>query len=46
MKQLDAYLWMKSEGYEGETEGKRERLRDVAVYAMIGMIHEEENGRL
>ena len=45
LKQLDAYLWMKSEGYEGETESKRARLGDVLVYAGIAMIQEEEDGR-
>ncbi len=35
MKQLDAALWMISEGYEGEVENIDTRLTDVSVYAKI-----------
>lgn len=35
LKQLDAALWMLSQGYEGQTEGFDARLRDVGVYAKI-----------
>ena len=35
MKQLDAALWMLSEGYEGEVENIDTRLTDVGVYAKI-----------
>jgi len=35
MKQLDAALWMLSEGYEGEVENIDTRLTDVHVYAKI-----------
>lgn len=35
LKQLDAALWMMSEGYEGEVENIDTRLTDVHVYAKI-----------
>jgi len=35
MKQLDATLWMLSEGYEGKVESIDTRLTDVSVYAKI-----------
>ena len=34
-KQLDAVLWMKAMGYEGEIENVDSRLKDVHVYAKI-----------
>ncbi len=45
-KQLDAALWMLSQGYEGEVEDVDSRLRDVHVYAKIDRIlHKEESSR-
>lgn len=41
MKQLDAALWMKSNGHTGKVEGIIDRLRDVAVYSIIEMVIEE-----
>ena len=38
MKQLDAALWMMSEGYEGEVENTDTRLADVHVYAKIARL--------
>jgi hypothetical protein len=38
MKQLDAALWMMSEGYEGEVENIDTRLTDVHVYAKIARL--------
>ena len=35
MKQLDAALWMLSEGYEGEVETIDTRLADVGVYTKL-----------
>lgn len=35
MKQLDAALWMLSQGYEGQVENIDTRLRDVHIYAKI-----------
>jgi len=47
MKQLDAALWFLSNKHEARVEGKRGRLKDIAVYAVIDMIlGEERNGTL
>jgi hypothetical protein len=35
LKQLDAAMWMLSQGYEGEVEGVDERLTDIHVYGKI-----------
>lgn len=35
MKQLDAALWMLSQGYEGKVENVDTRLTDVHVYAKL-----------
>lgn len=42
MKQLDAALWLLSNKHDAIVEGVNERLKDVAIYASIGMILEEE----
>lgn len=43
MKQLDAALWMLSQGYEDDKEDVCARIGDVFVYAGIAMIlHREE----
>ena len=44
MKQLDAALWMMSEGYEGEVENVDTRLTDVYVYAKIIRLLGGSNG--
>jgi len=44
MKQLDATLWMLSEGYEGKVENIDTRLTDVSVYAKIIRLLGENNG--
>jgi len=44
MKQLDAALWMLSEGYEGEVENIDTRLTDVHVYAKIIRLLGGSNG--
>lgn len=38
LKQQDAYMWMLSQGYEGEIEGVDERIRDDHVYKKIARI--------
>ena len=38
LKQLDAALWMMSEGYEGKLENIGTRLTDVYVYAKIARL--------
>ena len=38
MKQMDATLWMLSNGHEAEVEGIPDRLQDVSVYSAIGII--------
>ncbi|MCK9524506.1 MAG: hypothetical protein M0R49_01070 [Limnochordia bacterium] len=43
LKQFDAALWMKSQGYDGEVENIDTRLRDVHVYAKIARILELES---
>lgn len=42
MKQLDAALWMLSEGYEGKVENIDARLQDVHVYMKLARILETE----
>ncbi len=43
LKQQDAYMWMLSQGYEGEVEGIGIRLQDDYIYKKIARIlHEEE----
>lgn len=42
LKQLDAFLWMKSGGYEGDVETRDVRLRDVHVYAKLARILDSE----
>jgi hypothetical protein len=42
LKQLDAYLWIKSNGHEVKVEGISDRLRDVSVYAKIINIIESQ----
>ena len=42
LKQLDAALWMLSEGYEGTVENIDTRLTDVHVYAKIARLLENE----
>ncbi len=44
MKQLDAALWMLSEGYQGEVENIDTRLTDVHVYAKIARLLGGYNG--
>ena len=47
MKQLDAALWMLSQGYEGEVESVDTRLQDVHVYAKLARIlHTELKDRV
>ena len=38
LKQLDAALWMMSEGYEGEAENIDTRLTDVHIYVKIARL--------
>jgi len=38
LKQLDAALWMLSQGYEGDVENVDTRLRDVSVYVKIARL--------
>ena len=42
MKQLDAYLWLKSNGHVDKFEGVAGRLQDIAVYTLIQMCIEED----
>lgn len=42
LKQLDAALWMLSNGHNPKVEGIPSRLKDVAVYSLIAAIMEEE----
>lgn len=44
MKQLDATLWLLSNGHEAKVEGFKERLQDVSVYSKIISILLEEKG--
>lgn len=45
LKQLDASLWMLSQGYTAKVEGHTERWRDIAIYAKIISILIEEDER-
>lgn len=42
LKQLDAALWMLSEGYQGKVENIDTRLTDVGVYAKIIRLIDKE----
>ena len=42
LKQLDAYLWMKCQHYEGGVEGIDSRLGDVHVYGKLARILDQE----
>lgn len=43
LKQLDASLWMISQGFEGDVENVGTRMGDVSVYSkIIRILHEEE----
>lgn len=42
LKQLDAALWMLSQGYEGEVENVDTRLRDVHVYVKLARVLRSE----
>ena len=42
LKQLDAYLWIKSNGHIARCEGSAARLRDISVYAKLIEILDEE----
>jgi len=44
MKQVDATLWLLSNGHEAQVEGFSERLQDVSVYAKIVSIILGEQG--
>jgi len=42
LKQIDAYLWLKSNGHEAKSEGSAARIGDVSVYAkLIGILDQE-----
>lgn len=41
LKQVDAYLWMKSNGHTAKVEGVGERLQDISVYTKLTRILEE-----
>ena len=44
LKQLDAALWMQSNGHKAMVEGKDKRWQDIAVFAkLIPIIQEEMN---
>jgi len=38
LKQLDAALWLRSNGHTANVEGIADRMKDVAVYSIIEMI--------
>ena len=42
MKQVDAVWHMKSQGIEALSEGVKDRLRDIAVYALLMILKERE----
>jgi hypothetical protein len=44
LKQLDAYLWLKSNGHKAKSEGTSARLRDISVYAKLVDIIDSEGG--
>ena len=43
LKQLDAYLWLKSKKHMDKFEGRIGRIKDQAVYKLIQMCIEEES---
>lgn len=43
LKQQDAYMWMLSQDYDGETEDIHHRFMDDAVYKVIADILKKEN---
>jgi len=43
LKQLDAYLWLKSNGHIPKVEGVAGRLTDISVYAKLAQVLEEES---
>lgn len=43
LKQLDAYLWAKSNGHDLKVEGLDGRLADISIYAKIVRCMEREN---
>jgi hypothetical protein len=45
VKQIDACLWLKSNGHNANFEGVAERLMDIAVYAKLARILEDEAHR-
>lgn len=45
LKQLDAYLWIKSNKHETRSEGIQDRLRDIHVYTKLVRIIEEEQAK-
>jgi hypothetical protein len=44
LKQLDAYLWLKSNGHKAKSEGMSARLRDISVYVKLIDIIDNEEG--
>ncbi len=49
LKQQDAYMYMLSQGYEGEVEGIETRLQDDYIYKKIARIlvrEKKKNGRI
>lgn len=46
LKQVDAYLWMKSNGHQAKVEGVGTRLQDVGVYSKLIRILEEQHEAL
>ena len=42
MKQIDAILWMLSQGYDGKVETVGNKLMDVSIYAKLARILHEE----
>ncbi|MBE3137618.1 MAG: hypothetical protein IMZ43_09565 [Thermoplasmata archaeon] len=45
MKQLDASLWMLSNGHTAQVEGQKERWQDISVYSKIISILISEGGK-
>lgn len=47
LKQLDAFMWMKSNGHLAKVEGLGGRIRDVSVYAiLIEILEEKQSGEV
>lgn len=42
LKQVDAYLWLKSNGHTAKVEGGDARLRDVSIYAKLAILLDRE----